>query len=72
MPNDNIKSKYLKKKIENEEIKEYLIDVAVSRLQSCDVFTRTYGEEFASNKLKSNLCKVYTNEINYKRRGYAN
>lgn len=57
--------------IENEEIKEYLMHVATTRLQNCDVFTRTFGRRFAKNRLKTNLCKVYTNEINKKCKGYA-
>ena len=61
----------MKEKIENQEIKDYLINLATNRLQNCDVFTRTFGKKFAEKRLKTNLCKVYTNEVNKKCRGYA-
>lgn len=61
----------MKEKIENQEIKDYLIHIATSRLQDCSAFTKIFGKRFAANRLKTNLCKVYTNEISKKYDGYA-
>ena len=62
----------MKEKIENQEIKDYLIKLSTDRLQNCEVFTRAFGKRFAKSRLKTNLGKVYTNEINKKCSGYAN
>ena len=42
----------MKEKIENEEIKEYLINMATNRLQSCDVFTRIFRQKICREKIK--------------------
>ncbi len=47
---------------ENQEIKEYLVNFAISHLENCDVFVKTFGKKFARKMLALNLEKVYTNE----------
>lgn len=58
------------KRIENPEIKQYLEDFAISTLSDCELFTKTFGKNFAKKRLKLNLDKVYTNETNKILRGY--
>ena len=58
-------------KIENQEVKEYLMDVAISYLEICELFTEVYGKDFARKQLEANLTKVYTNEFSNRERGYA-
>lgn len=49
----NLKGVQMKEKIENEEIKEYLINMVTNRLQYCDVFTRTFRQKIRRKKIKS-------------------
>lgn len=46
--------------MENEEIRQYLIDFVEKTLNECKAFTRVYGEHFARKRLEINLKKVYT------------
>ena len=59
-------------KIENEEIKQYLKSFAIQSLGKCELFTKTFGKNFARKRLELNLNKVYTNEVNKKHAGYHN
>ncbi|MCI9063083.1 MAG: hypothetical protein HFJ17_00510 [Clostridia bacterium] len=57
-------------KIESQEIKEYLKSYIPSVLEECELFTKTFGKNFARKRLELNLDKVYTNEIDRKCDGY--
>lgn len=46
--------------MENEEIKQYLIDFVVKILSECKVFSNVYGEEFVEQQLEKNVEKVIT------------
>lgn len=46
--------------MENEEIKQYLIDFVVKTLSECKVFSNVYGEEFVEQQLEKNVEKVIT------------
>ena len=50
-------------KIENEEVREYLINDASSILNNCEEFIEVYGEDFAQLSLQKNLKKVYTDDV---------
>lgn len=47
--------------MENEEIRQYLIDFVVKTLSECDVFSKVYGKEFVERQLNKNVEKVITN-----------
>lgn len=47
--------------MENEEIRQYLIDFVVKTLSECDAFSRIYGKEFVEGQLNKNVEKVITN-----------
>lgn len=49
------------KKVENQAVKEYLIDMTSNILDGCELFTRVLGKNFARNSLENNLNSVYTN-----------
>lgn len=51
------------KRIENPEVKEYLINFVANKLENCDLFTEVFGRGFATNRLNMNVDKVYTNEV---------
>lgn len=57
-------------KIENLEIKEYLIDFVTEKCQQCDLFSKVFGKNFAKYKLKQNIKKVYTNKFDENRAAY--
>lgn len=57
-------------RIENLEVKQYLIAFSISKLQTCNLFTQTFGKNFAKRRLALNLDKVYTNKIHKKKLGY--
>lgn len=44
--------------MENEEIKNYIIQFVEDTLNSCEAFTKVYGKDFVKNRLKLNLDKV--------------
>lgn len=46
--------------MENEEIKQYLIDFVVKTLSECKAFSNVYGEEFVEQQLEKNVEKVIT------------
>lgn len=46
--------------MENEEIKQYLIDFVVKTLSECKVFSNVYGKEFVEQQLEKNVEKVIT------------
>lgn len=46
--------------MENEEIKQYLIDFVVKKLSECKAFSNVYGEEFVEQQLEKNVEKVIT------------
>lgn len=46
--------------MENEELRQYLIDFVEKTLNGCEAFTRVYGEDFVRKRLEINLEKVYT------------
>ena len=48
--------------MENEEIKQYLIDFVVKTLSECKVFSNVYGKEFVEQQLEKNVEKVITDE----------
>lgn len=45
-------------KMENEEVKQYLINFVEKTLNECKVFTKVYGKEFVRERLEKNLNKV--------------
>ena len=57
-------------KIENLEIKEYLINFVIEKTQQCQIFAKVFGKDFARDRLKTNLKTVYTNEYSRKKAGY--
>lgn len=46
--------------MENEEIRQYLIDFVVKTLSECEVFLRVYGKEYVEEQLNKNVEKVIT------------
>lgn len=46
--------------MENEEIRQYLIDFIVKTLSECEVFLRVYGKEYVEEQLNKNVEKVIT------------
>lgn len=44
--------------MENEEIRNYIIQFVEDTLNSCEAFTNVYGKDFVKNRLKLNLDKV--------------
>ena len=59
-------------RLENPQVKEYLINFATTTLENCDLFVKTFGKNYARNRLGINLDKVYTNEFNRLYSGYQN
>lgn len=59
-------------KVENEEVKEYLIKFVLNDLDNCPLFKRVFGKNFARKSLELNLEKVYTNEFSLIMSGYRN
>lgn len=49
-----------KEKMENEQIKQYLISFAEETLNRCNIFAKNYGKDFVRQRLEKNLKKVYT------------
>lgn len=47
--------------MENEEIRQYLIDFVEKVLNECEAFTNVYGKEFVRKRLEKNLKKVHMN-----------
>lgn len=45
--------------MENEEIRQYLIDFVEKVLNECEAFTNVYGKDFVRKRLEENLKKVY-------------
>lgn len=60
------------KKVENPQVKEYLVNFVTTTLENCDLFVKTFGKNYARNRLGINLDKVYTNEFNRTCTGYNN
>lgn len=58
------------KKIENPEVRDYLIKFMINQTQQCELFTKVFGKDFARKKLATNLQTVYTNEYSRMRGGY--
>lgn len=46
--------------MENQEIRQYLINFAEKTLNKCEAFTKVYGKDFVRKRLEKNLEKVYT------------
>jgi len=51
-------------RIENPEVKEYLVDYVADYLEQSSLFTKVFGKKFARKKLATNVVKVFTNEVN--------
>ena len=58
------------KKIENPEVRDYLIKFVINQTQKCELFTKVFGKDFARKKLAINLQTVYTNEFSRTLEGY--
>lgn len=50
-------------KREDEAIKQYLIQLVISTLKKSRIFTKTFGKNFAKERLELNLEKVYIDEL---------
>lgn len=46
--------------MENDELRQCLIDFVEKTLNGCETFTRVYGKDFVRKRLEKNLGKVYT------------
>ena len=46
--------------MENQEIKQYLINFVEKTLNGCEAFLKVYGKDFVRKRLEKNLEKVYT------------
>ena len=46
--------------MENQEIRQYLINFAEKTINKCEAFTKVYGKDFVRKRLEKNLEKVYT------------
>lgn len=57
-------------RIERSELKEYLIRFAVSKLENCALFSKTFGKKFVKKSLDINFRKVYIGEYNSSISGY--
>ena len=49
-------------KVENNDVRDYIVNYAISTLESCKLFTDTFGKGYVKKRLDINLDKVYTNE----------
>ena len=57
-------------KVENSEVKEYIVRYVIEKLKTCKPFVKVYGKGFAKKSLSMNLDKVYTNERRSDSKGY--
>ena len=46
--------------MENQEIRQYLINFVEKTLNGCETFSKVYGKDFVRKRLEKNLEKVYT------------
>lgn len=46
--------------MENQEIRQYLINFVERTLNGCETFSKVYGKDFVRKRLEKNLEKVYT------------
>lgn len=53
-------------KVENNEVKEYIIESVSEYYENCELFVKCFGKGFARKKLEDNIKKVYTNNVNKK------
>lgn len=54
----------MKKRIENPELKPYIIEFVTNTLESCELFERVFGKGFAKKSLDLNFAILFTNEVN--------
>lgn len=59
-------------KIENPEVRKYLMKFVSETLEECKLFTKVFGKGYAQKRLDINLKKVYTNKYNNFFIGYYN
>lgn len=59
-------------RVENQEVKEYIVGFAADKLEACDLFVEVFGKGSAKKRLDINLDKVYTNEVDEDIGGYYN
>lgn len=58
-------------KVENNDVRDYIVNYAISTLESCKLFTDTFGKGYVKKRLDINLDKVYTNEyLKTREKGY--
>ena len=57
-------------KIENQEIKDYAIELAINTFQSCELFTQVFGKNFAERRAIINVATVFTNDFSRTVSGY--
>ena len=57
-------------RIENTEVKDFFMEFVPRELEQCELFTSVFGRRFASERLISNVYKVFTNEYNRNVNGY--
>ena len=50
-------------KVENSQVKDYIVAFATEKLNNCKLFVKVYGKKFVEKSLTANLDKVYTNEV---------
>ena len=55
-----MKGEYIAKEMENEKLKQYLIEFVEETLNECDLFSRIYGKDFVRQRLEQNLKQVCT------------
>ena len=57
-------------KIENQEIRDYAIELAANTFESCNLFTQVFGKNFAKRRAIMNVATVYTNDFSRTVNGY--
>lgn len=60
----------MNEKIENEELRPYVYAYIIKKLESCDLFVKTFGKNFAKKRLDLNFSNLYTNEKKRNIAGY--
>ena len=58
------------KKIENPEVKDFLIELVSTELEKDEIFTKVFQEGFAYDRLENNVKYVFTDEFSMSTQGY--
>ena len=59
-------------RIENNYLIIYIYWLCSEKLETCELFTKTFGPNYAGNQLRKNVLKVYSDVEDYFRTGCYN